>query len=190
MPDVNYSHLLPDLAGDFRQSPRDAYDVLEALIEKHPSIYFLRSFQPFKILFKTKAMLKMGRRVLGQIKLYPERERLVHPYRALIILDWEFWRENPKAHEPVLFHELCHLEETEDGNLKLCPHDVEEFYAVIKNYGDWRNEINAAKECMLAYQMNLFEQVSNRMDADQAGDIITQYKQGDIGDELNLNPVN
>jgi hypothetical protein len=82
-------------------------------------------------------------------------ERLISGVDFVITIDYFFWRENPEKQEALLFHELCHLTSDETGKLCTVPHDVEEFYAVIAKYGDWKKEIKQLTQS--ARQFDLFE---------------------------------
>lgn len=48
---------------------------------------------------------------------------------------WE--RLAPEQRLAVVHHELCHFGISDEGNLAIVPHDVEEFTAVAEVFGSW-----------------------------------------------------
>jgi hypothetical protein len=50
--------------------------------------------------------------------------------------------------EALLFHELCHAGRNEEGNRVLFPHDVQDFLAVIREYGTVTPELRAMRKAM------------------------------------------
>ena len=143
---------------DFKQVSEDVYDLLDHLIDKHRSLSFLIHHLPIKILFRLKPSYKRGQKVLGNTSVVSGKDKLLHPYNATIILDLEYWDAHPDKREPLLFHELCHLDD-DDGKLSLVDHDFSEFYAVIRHYGDWQNKITHAKNQLQDFQLDLFKDV-------------------------------
>lgn len=98
-----------------------------------------------KFLLNTKPRQTKGRRILGSCRLFAERDRHYHDWDVEIILDKEFWETQPDKHKPLLFHELCHVAvDDETGELIQVGHDLEEFHAVWKYFGDWKGELAAA----------------------------------------------
>lgn len=57
----------------------------------------------------------------------------------VVIWVWSFWWEafDERDREAVVLHELCHIDRTEKGAVKLRKHDVEEFTLVVHEYGQW-----------------------------------------------------
>ena len=57
----------------------------------------------------------------------------------VVIWAWEFWWKtfDERQREALVLHELCHIDRTEKGAVKLRKHDVEEFVTVVHEYGDW-----------------------------------------------------
>lgn len=57
----------------------------------------------------------------------------------VVIWAWDFWWKtfNERQREALVLHELCHIDRTEKGAVKLRKHDVEEFTAVVHEYGIW-----------------------------------------------------
>lgn len=109
-----------------------------------------------KFLLNSKPSKTKGRRVLGKCRLFPEKDRHYHDWDAEIILDKEFWEENPDSRKALLFHELCHLEvDGETGDLKSVHHDLEEFYAVWKHFGDWKGELAIANANQLSLNLDI-----------------------------------
>lgn len=140
----------------YRQCDEDAYRLLEHLIDKHRQLNFLVHHLPIKLLFTLKPSYKKKRRILGKTSVSSPKDKLIHPYTAIIVLDYEYWSGNIDKREPLLFHELCHLDD-EDGKLTLVDHDFSEFYSVIRYYGDWQNEIVHAKKQLESFQLELFD---------------------------------
>ena len=160
MPTANYSFSVQDKNESFRQCNEAAYGLLDRLIEKHRSLNFLIAHLPIKMLFMVKPSFKKGRKILGKTSVCSAKDNLIHPYKAIILLDLDFWESNADKREPLLFHELCHLEDI-DGQLTLVDHDFAEFYQVIRCYGDWQAEIGQAKKQLETYQLELFEDTLN-----------------------------
>lgn len=57
----------------------------------------------------------------------------------VVIWAWSYWWDlfEPRQREALMLHELCHIDRTEKGGVKMRRHDVEEFIAVVHQYGVW-----------------------------------------------------
>ena len=139
--------------GNYEDCGDQVYAVLQAALNTNEHRY-LKAYV-YKAIFCKKIKTSKGRRTLAQIKLLGDVERLISCVDFVIIIDYFFWRENPEKQEALIFHELCHLIADDTGKLSTVSHDVEEFYAVIQKYGDWKKEVRQFTES--ARQFDLFE---------------------------------
>lgn len=142
----------PRHIGDYEDCDQSVYDVLIKVLRFEEFSDF-RELN-YKLIFSHKTKISKGRRVLATISLRKEKDTLVHPYEALIYIDGVYWMMNEDKREPLLYHELCHLyydDETE--KMSLVGHDVEDFYAVVRRYGDWQKDLE--KFNMAAQQLRL-----------------------------------
>ena len=139
--------------GNYQDCNDQVYAVLQAALNTNEHRY-LKAYV-YKAIFCKKIKTSKSRRTLAQIKLLGDVERLISCVDFVIIIDYFFWRENPEKQEALIFHELCHLIADDTGKLSTVSHDVEEFYAVIQKYGDWKKEIRQFTES--ASQFDLFE---------------------------------
>ena len=57
----------------------------------------------------------------------------------VVIWAWDYWWRlfDQRQREALVLHELCHIDRTEKGAVKLRKHDVEEFTVVVAEYGVW-----------------------------------------------------
>jgi predicted metallopeptidase len=123
--------------------PEDFYPIANKVI-KDNDLGWLKNYQ-IKYLFATKPRNKAGASVLGTCKIFSDKDKLLHNWDVLIILDEAFWNTYPENREPLLFHEFCHIFQDELGRLLTVNHDIEEFNAVWHKYGDWLGELKRAK---------------------------------------------
>jgi len=67
-------------------------------------------------------------------------EEEVEPFFCMVIT-LPVWEQLPDKHKLALVdHELCHAA-MEEEKLKVVPHDLEEFSAVVERHGLWRKDI-------------------------------------------------
>lgn len=118
----------------------EVYALKDRLVSKHSSLIGMLAGIPIKLLLKLKPSFHGGKAVLGKTTVFPEVQRLLHPFFFMIQLDKEFWEKNVGKREALLFHELCHAGIDDEGRPHIIPHDFEEFYSVVKLYGDWADE--------------------------------------------------
>lgn len=131
--------------------PEHEYSIINKVIEDN-KLDFLKSCR-IKYLFCTKPRHKAGKQVLGSCKIFPEKDRLFHSCDAVITLCKTFWDIYPDKREALLFHELCHLEQNDDGLLSIVSHDIEEFTQVWKRYGDWQGDLARAGQEQLSLDL-------------------------------------
>lgn len=140
---------------EFSNGSNADYQLLKELIETRNTLLGFLVNTPIKIILRFKAKHRKGRRVLGTASVFQPKDRLIHGWDALIELDWTFWEANPDKREALLFHELCHFHYDDDQQkLITVGHDIEEFTAVLKYYGDWNDDLTQVK------QLNLFQQTA------------------------------
>lgn len=58
--------------------------------------------------------------------------------------------------EALIFHELLHAEEDEDGKPTIAPHDFEGFGKEIEHYGLWKRDLVLAGRAVQSQQLPLF----------------------------------
>jgi len=138
--------------GNLAQATKDVYALANMLIEKHPVHLGHLIGVPIKFLFSLKPKVKSGRQVLGTAKAFPAAAALLHPYKFQITLDQRYWLDNPHKREPLLFHEMLHCFIDEKDKCGILAHDLEEFSAVVRHYGLWREDVRD-----FSRQIELFE---------------------------------
>lgn len=142
-------------------------DVTEPVAELAADLFDAHSFDighlrslPIKYLLCRKPRRSKGRTVLGTAKVLSAKDRIYHGYRAEIILDEGYWNSPEANRRALLFHELMHLDYFEDEDeLKIRGHDIEEFAAVVRNYGLWTDDSKRFVE--VANQLTLDDIVPN-----------------------------
>jgi predicted metallopeptidase len=137
--------------GNLLVIPEQCYSTINKVI-KDNGIDFLKSYR-IKYLFCTKPRFKAGKKILGSCKLFPDKDRLFHSWDAVVTFDKDFWEMYPDKREPLIFHELCHLEQDDDGILSIISHDIEEFTQVWKRYGDWQGDLARAGQEQLSLNL-------------------------------------
>jgi Putative phage metallopeptidase len=112
-----------------------------------------------KFLFCHKERKAKGRQTLGTAKPFPAKAKLIHDWDAVITFDYLRWQAaSPTQRKALMFHELCHLEVNEEkAVLTSVDHDVTEFYAVWKRFGDWQGELKYANTCQLELNLNIVD---------------------------------
>lgn len=122
--------------GNYRSAETGVYQVMQRLISTYSEVNDLDGRQ-IKIIFYTKEMMSKGHRILGKVAVFSDRDRMIHDYDGLIILDYNFWRCHPDLRDPILFHQLCHFYVNEAGKLAIQAPEIREFFAVAKHFGAW-----------------------------------------------------
>jgi hypothetical protein len=136
----------------FRDGQREIQPVADKLIGAVDSIRRLRNFE-IKYLFAKDELTSKGKRVLGKACKFGEKDRLLHRWNFLIIIDENFWKTYPDKREPLVLHELLHCGQNDEGNPTMLPHDLEEFGEVVRRYGGWATDV-----VMFDRQLELFAQ--------------------------------
>lgn len=113
-----------------------------------------------------------GHLVLGKARKISQREQLWNEHDFSIELNEFAWRElKVEQRRALVDHELCHLavdqdEETEEETFRIRKHDLEEFNAVVRRHGLWREEAQTFVDAALkreksAAQRELLEKDSH-----------------------------
>jgi predicted metallopeptidase len=99
-------------------------------------------------IFRSKATLKGGKTVLGKARKISGLNAFLakEPNRAgpffVIEVPVEEWKElTPEQRKALVDHELSHCDLTDEGELQITPHDVEEFAAVVERHGFWTQDV-------------------------------------------------
>lgn len=138
----------PDVDG-YSNATQEILPLFRELVKKHPEIEQLGRFN-IHFLYAHKPKKNKGKLVLGSCKVFTAKDKFLHNWDAQITLSLSFWEANPDSRAALLFHELCHLEpDLDTGELGTVSHDIEEFFSVYKNYGDWLGELTAANSQQL-----------------------------------------
>lgn len=96
---------------------------------------------------------KTGIHALAEVKLTPKVWRDLAGVDAAIVVRRSAWDAlNDHQREALVHHELMHLDENEKGGLVLRDHDLEEFGATVRAYGQWMPDIEHFAE-----QLRLFD---------------------------------
>ncbi len=117
---------------------------LKILETRFPSLINLK----IKLVFDTKRRVKQGEICLASTELTSDKLKYfsiddiaIEGYDVVIIIDMKAWElANDKDRERIMSHELRHIFITEDGKLKLLPHDISDFRAeqlLNKDDPDW-----------------------------------------------------
>lgn len=109
---------------------------LETLEERFPYLIQLK----IKLIFDTKRRVKQGEICLASTELASEKIKFfskdnvaIEGYDVVIILDMKAWDvANANDRKRIMSHELRHIFITEDGKIKLLPHDISDFRAEQK----------------------------------------------------------
>jgi|GEM_PF-3801091 len=157
MPDTIINVTKEELDGNnetpkFRDGQREILPLADRLIGKCDKLGHLAHFE-IKYLFAKEDLTSKGKRLLGKAHKFGERDKLLHRFSFMIIVDEEFWMNFPEKREPLLLHELLHCGINGDGKPTVVPHDLEEFGEVVRRYGAWGQDI-----VLFDRQLELFAQ--------------------------------
>lgn len=105
-----------------------------------------------KLLFDTKKRIRSGTLVLAsietandKIKFFSKDNIAVDGYDYIIIVDLKSWEiANSTDKERLISHELSHIEIDDKGVLKLCGHEIEDFYSEVdynKDNPTWKRDL-------------------------------------------------
>jgi hypothetical protein len=124
------------------QAPPEVYALATYLIEKHSVHVGRLAAANIKFLMSKKTRRRKGAAILGNARAFSEADSLLHPYHFLITLDLDFWDESEaRQREALLFHELKHCDFDDDGKAVMVDHDLQEFSAVVRHYGLWKDDV-------------------------------------------------
>ena len=139
--------------GNYEEVGFEAMALIREVINECPEIEELNRIN-IKYLFSTKPRKSRGMVILGSAKVCPEKDAFLHDYKGIVIFDKETWECQPEYRKPLILHELSHFAvDPETGNLVSVDHDITEFYAVYKRYGDWQGQIKLIE--MKQLELNL-----------------------------------
>ena len=104
---------------------------LNVMEERFPSLIQLK----IKLIFDLKRRVNKGEICLAstelandKIKFFSKDQVAVEGYDVVIIIDKKAWEvSNPEDKKRVISHELRHIFITEEGKVKLIPHDISDF---------------------------------------------------------------
>jgi hypothetical protein len=126
--------------------------VANRLIDKHHShlgpirieYYFLS--EPIEE--RGKDVWGRARKVTGlnaYLALPVKPEQAIEPKGFFVIeIVKHVWGQlDEKSKLALVDHELCHCWVDDEGNLKITPHDLEEFNSIVRRYGLWRDDVVA-----------------------------------------------
>jgi Putative phage metallopeptidase len=131
--------------------------VLKDILREYPEMEWLANFTPV-FLYAHKDKTKNGRRVLGTTKVFSDKDYLLHGYDYMVTISQIFWFAYPEKRKALMYHELSHLFFDEEANkLTIVGHDIEEFYAVIKRFGDWNKQVEPLNHAYTAHQLSLLD---------------------------------
>jgi hypothetical protein len=139
-------------------------------------------------LFNAKTIVKKGKELLGETKLVSglnaylaTRDLEERPEQLFVITisksAWDLLAENLPAREALIDHELMHCDrDLETGALSVNPHDIEEFFEIVRRHGPWMKDIHTfieaaknAKTPMLPFDLGFArEQVAKAQEPDQS----------------------
>ena len=119
----------------------DVLDTADLLIEKyHP--HLLDAGIGF--IFRDKAVMSGGRRVLGEASLISAKMQTQIDLDFLIWIAKDAWDESTEEFRIALIdHELCHCVVNDRGGFTTCPHDVQEFEAIIERHGIYNSSLES-----------------------------------------------
>jgi hypothetical protein len=137
-------------------------------------------------LFNAKTIKKGGKELLGEAKLVSglnaylaTRDLEERPEQLFVITisksAWDLLEDNLPAREALIDHELRHCSrDLEDGALSINPHDIEEFFDIVRRHGPWMKDIHTfieaaknAKTPMLPFDLGFArEQIAKSQEPD------------------------
>ncbi len=134
----------------------DLYRLALRLIDSHPEKFAHLSQARFTCLWKKEGGLHDGKITLGKTS---RATGFAKYFGAVDIVIWlaadhlrHYCRRNVEA---VLYHELCHVGwDADSGLITLLPHDFEGFAAEVREYGQWRYDLEVAGKAFT--QLGLF----------------------------------
>jgi len=157
-PDAPYFLPLDELFNGAYFAASDLDGMATALLEAYE--LDLQPHRTFDVayLWKQKGGTRDGKAVLGKCVLV--RGLLAHfcPARFIIWLAADHLRDAKASRylvEAILYHEMLHVGEDEDGEPVLIPHEFTGFAAELRRYGAYTHDLRVAHQAF--EQMPLFE---------------------------------
>lgn len=112
----------------------------EKTISEHPELGWIRAADVrIGYLVSDREKKSSGRTVFGECRKIPPREKAYNPNDFTVT----FYEASTAPLDErqlgiLMLHELMHIGTTDKGDLRIVPHDVEDFSAIIDAYGyDW-----------------------------------------------------
>lgn len=94
-----------------------------------------------------------GEDVLAKVqKAGPLWRDLAHVDAVVWVWQQVWGALSPREREALIAHELCHLDVTDTGKLKVRKHDLEEFAWIARRYGPWMRDIARFAEQLQAFE--------------------------------------
>lgn len=139
------------MATIYEPAPEVAETAVSLIAEHHQNLLGA----PIVYLFMDPAPKSKGRLVLGRARKLsglnaflvalaagevddPEED---HSFFVMEIAKDEWDGSTPQQRVALVDHELCHFAVDEDGVLGIRGHDLEEFDAVVRRHGLWRDDV-------------------------------------------------
>lgn len=131
----------PEIISNLSEVDSATLDLIHEVMTECFEVTPLKSIS-IKFLFCHKPRYSKSRAIFGTAKAFTAKDELFHEYKGVVIFDKTFWDECIEGRKPLILHELCHfLIDDVTGSLSIIDHDITEFYAVYRRYGDWQNQI-------------------------------------------------
>lgn len=117
-----------------------ARDIIQ---EHHPD---LRAYQHrITYVFRSEAAVSNGKQIWGKARkitgLNAYLARGGTPFFVIEIAA-DIWKDlEPNQKKALVDHELSHCYVTDEGDLQLLPHDIEEFGVIVHRWGLWRSDV-------------------------------------------------
>lgn len=137
------------MSTDWTREPEIEDLVRKVRDEHHPSLlgYWIA------VVGRPKAASHQGKVIVAKVQLASDLVQVVaeQPAEAVIVVGMDVWaNRSPAEREAIIDHELYHLV-SDEGELRVIGHDMEEFGAVIRRHGLWSTGLQ------LLGQMDLFK---------------------------------
>ena len=137
---------------DRRYVPADQPQALgDALVEAiHTELTNARIAYLFK-----QSMTRRGQVTWAKASKASAKLELLGCVDFVVDVNWEQWKQlPPTARIALIDHELCHFgRDPEDESWRMIPHDLEEFGAIVRRWGLWRDDVVAFKHVFAQLEM-------------------------------------
>jgi hypothetical protein len=126
-----------DERADYVESP-DMQKIAVALVRRHPTIRAVVEDLRIGYRLRLGEPSGEGEEAIAKCHKAPPLWR-DESGLDIVIWAWQFWWAtfDERQREALVLHELCHVDRTEKGGVKLRKHQVEEFTLVVHEYGIW-----------------------------------------------------